>query len=71
MLRFDKATYLLLILKFILSERLSNSLCMLKVLLFSENINRVSFLYYDRIKFVVFLNTFLVLLFARYEKYMI
>ena len=71
MLRFDKATYLLLILKFILSERLSNSLCMLEVLLFSEFINRVSFLYYDRIKFVVFLNTFLVLLFARYEKYMI
>ena len=36
MLRFDKAIYVSFLLKFILSARLSNSLCGSDVLLFSE-----------------------------------
>ena len=52
MLRFDKATYLSLRFKFILSERLSNSLRRSDVLLFSEFINRVSILFYNFIEFI-------------------
>ena len=44
MLRFDKATYLLLLFKFILFERLSNTLLGWDVLLFAEFINVVSIL---------------------------
>ena len=58
MLRFDKATYLSLLFKFILSERLSNSLYSSDVLLFSEFINIVPILYYTFIEFTVFLYTF-------------
>ena len=42
MLRFDKARYLLLLFKFILSERLSNSLWKSDVPLFLEFINIVN-----------------------------
>ena len=41
MQKIDKAMYLLLLFKFILSERLSNSLQRSDILLFSEFINRV------------------------------
>ena len=57
MLRFDKATYLSLLFKFILSERLSNSLWQSDVLLFSE--------------FIILLYTFLVISFARNKEYII
>ena len=54
MLRFDKATYLPLLFKFILSERLSNSLWWLDDLLYSEFINIVSILIYNFIEFIMF-----------------
>ena len=73
MLRFDRATYLafLFSLKFILSERLSNSLSGLNVLLFSELINIVSIMFYNSIEFIILLYTFLVISFALNKKYMI
>ena len=60
MLRFDKTTYLSLLFKFILSERLSNNLWGSDVLLFSEFVNIVSILFYIFIEFIIFLYTFLV-----------
>ena len=45
MQRFDKATYFSLFFKFILFERLSNSLGGLEVSLFSEFVNIVSILF--------------------------
>ena len=71
MLRFDKATYLSLLFKFILSERLSNSLWGSDVLLFSEFINIVSILFYNFIEFIILLYTFLVTSFSEYKEYMI
>ena len=72
MLRFNKATYLSLLFKFILSERLNNSLRGSDALLFSEFIkNIVSILFYNFIEFIILLYTFLVFSFARYKKYMI
>ena len=49
--RFDKATYLSLSFKFILSERLSNNLGPSDVLLFSELINILPF------RFITLLNS--------------
>ena len=67
MLRFDKATYLSLLFKFILSERLINNL--LDVLLFAEFTKIVSILFYIFIEFNILLCTFLVICFARYKEY--
>ena len=50
----DKATNLSLLFKFILSEKLSNSLWGSDVLLFPEFINIVSTLYYNFIEFIYF-----------------
>ena len=58
MLRFDKATYLSLLFKFILLKRLSNSLQESDVLLFSELINVVSILSYKFIEFIILLHSF-------------
>ena len=66
MLQFDKGTYLSLILKFILSERLYNSLWVSDIVLFPEFI-----LYYIFVKFIIFLYTFLVIVFTWYREYMI
>ena len=71
MLRFDRATYLSLLFKFILSERLSNSLWGSDVLLFSGLINIVFILFYNFIEFIILLYTFLVTSFFRYKEYMI
>ena len=71
MLRFDKATYLSLLFKFILSERLCNSLWGSDVLLFSEFINIVFILFYNFIEFIIFLHTFLVICQAQYKEYII
>ena len=70
MLRFDKARYLSLLFKVILSERLNNSLWGSDLLLFLELI-KVSILYYTFIEFIILLYTFLVISFARYKEYMI
>ena len=71
MLRFDKATYLSLLLKFILSEKLGNSLWRLDVLLFPEIINIVSILFYNFIELITLLYTPLVVSFSLYKEYMI
>ena len=71
MLRFDEATYLSLLFKFYLSERLSNSLWGSDVLLFSEFINIVFILFYNFIEFIIFLHTFLVISQAQYKEYLI
>ena len=61
MLTFDKATHLSLFFKFILSERLSNSLSGSVVLLFLEFTNIVSILFYNFVEFIILLCTFLVI----------
>ena len=71
MLRFEKATYLSLLFRFILSERLSNSRWGWDVLLFPEFKDIVSILFYNFIKFIILLYNFLVTSFSRYKKYMI
>ena len=71
MLRFDKVTCLLLLFKFTSSLKLSDSLWRSDVLLFSEYINIVSILFYNFIKPIILLYTFLVNFFARYKTYMI
>ena len=71
MLKFDKATYLSLLFKFIVSERLSNSLCASDVLLFSEFTNIVAILFYNFIEFIILLYAFLVIFFSFYKEYMI
>ena len=71
MLWFDKGTYLSLLFKFILSERLSDSLRGSNVLLFSKFINIVSISFYKFIEFIIMLYTFLAISFVRYNKYMI
>ena len=71
MLSFDKATYLSLFIKIILSVKLSNSLSGSDVLLFLELIIQYSFLYNAFIEFIISLYTFLVISFARYKCYFI
>ena len=60
MLRFHKVTYLPPLFKFILSERLSNSLWRLDDLLSSEFINIVSILIYNFIEFIILFFFFLI-----------
>ena len=67
MFRFDEATYLLLLFKFILSEILSNGLWGSDILLFPEFINIVSILYYTVIEFIILLYTFVEIYFAGYK----
>ena len=71
LVRFDKATCLSLFFKFILSERLSNTLWGLDVLLFPKFINTLSFLPYSFIEFIILLYNFLVISFAWYKEYMV
>ena len=63
MLRSDKAIYLLLLFKFILSMRFSISLLESDVLLISESINIISILFYKFIEFIILPYTFLVISF--------
>ena len=63
--------YLSLLFKFILSERLSNSLRGPDVVLFPEFINILSILCYNFIEFVILLYSFSVIPFAQYEEYII
>ena len=65
MLRFDKATYLSLLFKFVLSVRLSNSLRGPDVPLFLEFINRVAILFHNFIELIIFLYTFLEYFFSQ------
>ena len=53
MLRFDKATYILLLFKFALSKRLINSLLRSDVLVFLEFRNIVSVLFSNYIDFIL------------------
>ena len=55
MLKLDKAKYLSLLFKFILSLRLSNNLWESDVLLFSKFIKIVSVLFYNFIEFIILL----------------
>ena len=71
MLSFDKATYLSLLFRVILSVRLSNSLWGSDVLIFSEFINIVSILFYNFIEFIILLLITLYISFARYREYII
>ena len=70
-IRFDKATYLQLLLKSILSKKLINSLWESDVLIFSEFINIVSILCYNFFEFIILLHTFLVISFTQYRQYII
>ena len=63
MLRSDKAIYLLLLFKFILSMRFSISLLESDFLLISESINIISILFYKFIEFIILPYTFLVISF--------
>ena len=65
--KFDKATYLSLLFKVILSERMSYNLRGSEVSLISEFINIVSILFYSFIEFIILLCTFLVIPFAQYK----
>ena len=71
MLRFDKATYLSLLFKIILSVRLSNSLWRSDVLLFSEFINIVFIFVLYPYWIIILLNIFLIVSFAGYKEYII
>ena len=71
MLRFDKATDLSLVFKFILPERLSNRLWGQDVSLFLKFINIVFLLFYNFIEFIMLLYTLLVISFAQYKEYII
>ena len=71
MLSFDKATYLSLLFRVILSVGLSNSLWGSDVLIFSEFINIVSILFYNFIEFIILLLITLYISFARYREYII
>ena len=66
MVQFDKEIYLSLIFKFILSERLCNSLWVSDIVLFPGFI-----LYYIFIKCIILLHTILVFFFTWYREYMI
>ena len=65
-----QATYLSLLVKFILSEILSNSL-EADALLFSEFINIGSILFYNFIELIILLYTFLVIYFGQYTEYIV
>ena len=67
MLSFDKVTCLYFLIKFVLSQRLSNRLRGSDNLLFSEFIN-ISVLFYNFIEFIMF-HIFLVMSSAQYKKY--
>ena len=67
--RFDKSIYLSLLFKFILSERLRNSLWGSDVLLLQEFIHIVSILFYNCIEFIILLCNFLVIPLSRYKEY--
>ena len=71
MVRFDKETYLSLLFKFILFERINVSLCGSEVLLFSEFMNIASILYCIYHGFSMYLYIFLVISFAQYKEYVI
>ena len=71
MLIFDKATYLSLLFKSILAERLSNSLWGSDVLLVLKLINIVLILFYKFIEFIIYYTHFLITSFALYKKDMI
>ena len=71
MLRFDKATYLSLFVKFILSKILSNSMWRSAVLLFPELINSVFILIYNFFEFIIWLHTFLVISISQWKECMI
>ena len=71
MLRFNKATYLSLLFRFIFSERLSNTLWASGVLLFSNFTNKLSLLFYNFIELIILLYPFLIISFAQYKEYMI
>ena len=64
MLKFDKATYLLIVIKFTLSVRLSNNLRGSDVLLFFELINIASILHCDGTEFIILSYTFVVISFV-------
>ena len=66
-----KATDLSLPLKFILYERLINSLRLSDVLTLLEFMNIVSILYYTFIEFISLLYAFLVISISQYKEYMI
>ena len=60
-LRFDEATYLSFLFKFIISKRLSCRLWRSDVLLFSDFINIVFILPYNYTEFIIFLYTYLII----------
>ena len=67
MLRFDKATYLSILFKFILSVRWSNSQRRSDFPLFLEFIHIVSILFYNFIDFIILLYIFLVTLYILFD----
>ena len=69
MLRFDKATYLSPLFKFILSVRLSNEDQMFFVFIIHRY--SIHFFYYSFIEFIILVYTFLVISFAQYKEYII
>ena len=71
MIKFCRAIYSSLLFKFILSERLSNSLWISNILLFLEFINTVSIVLYNFIELIILLYKFLVISFDRYKEYFI
>ena len=71
MIRFDKATYLSLLFKFILSERLSISVGGSDILLFSEFIKYSMTLFYNFAQFIILLYTFSGISFVRCKDYMV
>ena len=68
MVMFDKVTNLSLLVRFILSARLSYRS---DILLFPEFITIVSILYYSFMEFFILLYTFLVTFFARHKECMV
>ena len=71
MLRLDKTTYVSLLFKYNLSERMNNSLWGSDDLLFPDFINIVSIMFYSLIEFIILLHTFLVISSALYKEYII
>ena len=74
MLRFDKATYLSLLIshhKFILSVKLSNTLRRSEASLFLEFIKIVFIPFYNFIEFIILLYTFSVIYFSLYRQHIV
>ena len=71
MLRFDEATYLSPLFKFILSERLRKGMRGSNLLLFPKFINVGSVLFCNFIEFIVLLYISLITSISRYKQYMI